>query len=148
LQIKNGSREGRASLEPLLEDEEDDEGGLVNQCSPLFLFLLIFTCSGRRFSLCLSVLLLFLLSVFLFLYSLPFSLLVFCCSSPLWKGNGAVGHGLRIQLAVHSGDRVARARKNFQTLLQWRLRECSAAVLPLLLLLWDEGAMVEESLMV
>jgi hypothetical protein len=33
-------------------------------------------------------------------------------------------------------------------LLQWRLRECSAAVLPLLLLLWDEGAMVEESLMV
>lgn len=40
---KNGSREGRASLEPLLEDEEDDEGGLVNQCSPLFLFRFIFT---------------------------------------------------------------------------------------------------------
>ncbi|KAJ7008342.1 hypothetical protein NC653_007126 [Populus alba x Populus x berolinensis] len=77
-------------LEPLLEDEEDDEGGL---------------------------------------------------------GNGAVGHGLRIELSGHSGDRVARVRKNFQTLLQWRLRECSAVVLPLLLLLWEEGAMVKEALM-
>jgi hypothetical protein len=122
------------------------EGWLTNVplCFCFFLSSLVLVAGF----LCLSVLLLFLLSVFLFLYSLPFSLLVFCCSSPLWKGNGAVGHGLRIQLAVHSGDRVARARKNFQTLLQWRLRECSAAVLPLLLLLWDEGAMVEESLMV
>jgi len=49
-------------LEPLLEDEDVDEGGLVNQCSPLLLFLRIFTCSERRFSLCFYVLLLFLLS--------------------------------------------------------------------------------------
>ena len=78
----------------------------------------------------------------------PLFLSGFCCSSPLWKGNEAVGHGLRIQLVVHSGDKAARARKNFQTLLQRRLRECSVAVLPLLLLHWEEGAMVEEALMV
>jgi hypothetical protein len=70
----------------------------------------------------------------------PLFLSGLCCSSPLWKGNGAVGHGLRIQLAIHGGDRVARARKNFQTLLQWRPRECPTSVLPLLLLLWEEGS--------
>jgi len=56
--------------EPLLEDEDVDEGGLVNQCSPLLLFLLMFTCSGHRFSLCLYVLLLFLLSLLDSLYTL------------------------------------------------------------------------------
>jgi hypothetical protein len=41
--LKVAKSRARAYLEPLFEDEDDDEGGLVNQCSPLFLFLFIFT---------------------------------------------------------------------------------------------------------
>jgi len=42
-ELKVAKSRARAYLEPLFEDEDDDEGGLVNQCSPLFLFLFIFT---------------------------------------------------------------------------------------------------------
>jgi len=40
--LKVEKSRARAYLEPLFEDKDDDEGGLVNQCSPLFLFPFIF----------------------------------------------------------------------------------------------------------
>ena len=45
LELQNGARERRAFLELLLEDEDDGDGELVNQCcfsSPLLLFFLPF----------------------------------------------------------------------------------------------------------